>query len=271
MPRVKQITRPQDEPISLDEAKQYCRVAVSFTDDDDLIQKILIPAARRHAEDICGRSFASRSYVLYIDEFPSFPFIGSAYAPLFGNFPFYFGYGPVSNYPTASPLQETDRFPFVIPIPNPPVTAITKITYIGQDGLDHNLQPGVDFDVDLASEPARVAPVSGGRWPIGMVAINSVRVYYTAGYTPITDTPADIVDVLINDGASPPNQLLGQVGEYKFVNCIPEDIKIALLMLVVHWYSNREPVVSGRAGSVPNHIDEILIANKDYDFSPVRG
>lgn len=265
MAGIKELTAPATEPISLDLVADYLRLDDDQLAADTTLLNVLIKGARRHAENVTGLCLAQRKFALYLDEFPQFPFVGSSYAPLFGAFPFYFGYGPATNYPTASPFRETDRFPFTIPLRHPPVVSVDKITYTAQDGTsDNELLPGQDFVVDLASEPARVSPLPGGRWPVGMVAINSVVVYYTAGYTA---TENQIIDEVLSPPiASPPEEPT----EYIMNIGIPEDLMLAMLLLVSDAYQNREPSVAGAVGRVPQ-VDDILIANRVWDFSPTRG
>lgn len=54
-------------------------------------------------------------------------------------------------------------------------------------------------------------------------------------------------------GPAPPNQLV----EYQSGTGIPEDLKIAILLIVAHLYSNREPVADGRITDVPHSVSAI--------------
>lgn len=58
----------QTEPVTLAEAKAHAGVYVP--DFDTLIEDVLIPAARRAAEQHTGRSIAAHTWDLYLDEFP---------------------------------------------------------------------------------------------------------------------------------------------------------------------------------------------------------
>lgn len=64
------LTPPEYEPVTLDQAKLWCRV-----DDDDSAQDatllLLIQAMRDYAENLTGRAFAPRSYELRLDAFPA--------------------------------------------------------------------------------------------------------------------------------------------------------------------------------------------------------
>lgn len=68
------------EPVTLAEVKQHAAIYVS--DHDTMIEGILIPAARRAAEQETGRSIASSIWDLYLDEFPAE--IQLPYPPIIG-------------------------------------------------------------------------------------------------------------------------------------------------------------------------------------------
>lgn len=61
-------TPPTVEPVSLTEAKLHLRV--EHTDEDTLISN-LISAAREHAESFQNRAFITRTYDLFLDNWPS--------------------------------------------------------------------------------------------------------------------------------------------------------------------------------------------------------
>jgi hypothetical protein len=248
----KQVSVPTAEPITRDFAKNFCKIPAAVTQDDALFD-LLITAARVHAENATNLSLVPKTYCLFLDEFPSFPYVVGNYAPLFGNFPFYFGLGPASNYPAAAPFRDGDRLPYVIPLSHSPVISVVQITYIAQDGTEATLLPGVDFVVDLGSEPARIGPLTGGRWPLGAVALSSVQVTYTAGF--------DVVPTTVTDVSFSPPQITG----FKFVSGIPADLVVAMLMLIADAYSNREPNVAGAISRVPT-VDNILMANRSWSF-----
>src|SRR5581483_5564208 len=255
----KQISYASTLPISLAEAKNFLKVDTDITEDDALIN-LLIQSVVQHVENVTGLSLASKNYILFLDRFPSFPYLDSTYTPLFGALPFYFGFFPQPGFPASGPLYATGQLPFIIPIDKTPVTAVTQIIYMDTAGNSQTLLPGRDFVVDLGSEPARIGPLPGGRWPLGMVGLSAVQVYFTAGYTATVD--ADSADVTISGAPNPPKQTT----EFKFVTSIPADLKLAMLLLIADAYANREPNVAGAVGRIPT-LDAILAANTRWDFS----
>lgn len=101
-----------------------------------------------------------------------------------------------------------DGFPSgVIELRRCPVIAVTEVKY-----YDPDVQPQTiaDFQLDAVSEPARLAPAVGASWPQTSHRLNSVEVTFTAGYT-----------------------------------TIPEEARQCILLLIGHWYANREGVVTG--------------------------
>ena len=98
-----------------------------------------------------------------------------------------------------------------IKIPLPPLGSIVNIAYIDTDGVTQTLAAS-KYTVDAKSEPARVKEAYNETWPDTREIINAVTVEFTCGY-----------------GADETS--------------IPEPIRQAMLMLIGHWYENRELVV----------------------------
>lgn len=61
-----QITAPAVEPVTLEDAKAFCRVT---HDSEDSIFLGFIKAARQHIEEMLNRSIAERTYLLTLDAF----------------------------------------------------------------------------------------------------------------------------------------------------------------------------------------------------------
>lgn len=67
MSALKLITAPEDEPITVATAKNFCKV--DYTDDDELFS-ILITGARIAAEGIMNRALLTQTWDLSLDRFP---------------------------------------------------------------------------------------------------------------------------------------------------------------------------------------------------------
>jgi hypothetical protein len=59
-----------------------------------------------------------------------------------------------------------------------------------------------------------------------------------------------------------------QPSEYSKIINIPEDIEMAIYLMLAHFYYNREAVASGSVSKVPHGVDEIIWAVRDLGFGP---
>jgi uncharacterized phiE125 gp8 family phage protein len=102
-----------------------------------------------------------------------------------------------------------DEFPAnEILIPLPPLQSVTSVVYDDAGGNAVTLAT-TEYDVDTASEPGWVVPVTTG-WPTSIFdGINAVRIRFVAGYPPSTDSPPDLA---ANVPASLKNAILLQTG-----------------------------------------------------------
>jgi len=118
----------------------------------------------------------------------------------------------------------TDR----LRIPLPPLQSITSITYTKEDATTGTVSSG-DYVVDTDSEPARVVLKSTATWPSDTLQVaNGVTVRFVAGY---------------GDAASD----------------VPEAIRRAMLLMIGHWYENREDTLGvGNIQRIPQGSEYLL-------------
>ena len=120
-----------------------------------------------------------------------------------------------------------------IVLPRPPMAAGTvTIVYRDEAGQDQTITSAAgQFQVDTATTPGRVFPLYNGVWPAVRGDENSVTVRWQAGYGA--------------SGATTPALCRGLI-----------------LILVSHWYENRQPVVIGfsQALPIPHTFDTLLAA-----------
>lgn len=133
-----------------------------------------------------------------------------------------------------------DSFPAKIDLPRGPVTAVSSVTYIDEDGDEQTLVAGTDYDTDIISLVGRVQPVYMGQWPTTKQVPNAVNVTYTAGWT--TET-------------------------------IPAALKQWLLVRVASLYTQRENHVIGfgsgmRVASMPHSFADGLLDRYTVSLSP---
>lgn len=135
---------------------------------------------------------------------------------------------------SATWTLKLDYFPDVIYVPRPPLRSVSSIQYVDASGDTQTLS-STDYRVDLYSLPGRIEPAYGRSWPTTRDVNAAVTVTYIAGY----------------GGAS----------------SVPEEIKLAMRLLIGHWYEHREPVVVGNIVSpIPMSVDALLSHHRFTDM-----
>lgn len=124
----------------------------------------------------------------------------------------------------ASWRTRTERAIF---IPRPPLIAVSSITYLDLDGNTDTVASSV-YRVDSSSEPGRITLDYNQTWPSDLRMVsNPITITHTAGY-----------------GARA---------------AVPDEIKQAILMLVGHWYENREASLVGTISkNIEYSVQDIL-------------
>lgn len=108
-------------------------------------------------------------------------------------------------------------------LPNGPVRSVEAFTYEPGTGDPVAVDAGL-YEVDLVSDPARVLRRSGAVWPNPASSASAVKISYLAGY-----------------------------------EAVPAPLRQAVLLLVGHWYTNREAVVTGTiATEIPLGVDQLI-------------
>jgi uncharacterized phiE125 gp8 family phage protein len=122
-----------------------------------------------------------------------------------------------------------DGFPNgrTITLPRSPVSGVESVTYYDSTGAQQTLAAG-SYIVDTESIPARLVLADTASWPSTYSRPNAVSITFAAGYT----------------------------------EC-PRDLEQAVLLLVGHWYANRETVNIGNITSaLAFTLDAILATYK---------
>jgi uncharacterized phiE125 gp8 family phage protein len=143
----------------------------------------------------------------------------------------------VEQYTGLSLVQRTwlyhlDRFPeetIFLYLPHPPIQSITYLKYIDTDGEVKTMTEGKDFIVDVVSQPARIAPLLC--WPQTGSQLNAVTIEYISGWA-----------------------------------SVPAPIKHAMLLIMGHWYENREAVFTGALDEVPA-VSPLLVPYRIWRFA----
>lgn len=109
-----------------------------------------------------------------------------------------------------------------------PLVSVTSITYIDSAGIVQTWSPS-EYDVapGVNGAPGRIEPAWGESWPAIRGDINGITVVYLAGY-----------------GASHDD--------------VPTHVRHALLLLVAHWYRNRESATDLPLQNIPHGVRDLL-------------
>jgi uncharacterized phiE125 gp8 family phage protein len=122
-----------------------------------------------------------------------------------------------------------------ISLPRPPLQSVTKIEYYGVDDTKYTLETSV-YGVDANSTPGRVHLKYNQVWPSTQLRdYSAICVTYLAGWTAAAN--------------------------------VPQTIKQAVLLLVGHWYENREATTVGAVSRpIEFAVESLLGLNRAMRF-----
>lgn len=113
-----------------------------------------------------------------------------------------------------------------VAIPLGPLQSVDSVKVYDADDVAQTVSPET-YVVDLSSLRPRLVRHAGAVWPTPGRPANGIEIAVTAGYG---DTPGKV----------------------------PQPVRQALLMLVAHWYEQREPVVFEEPDALPHGVAELL-------------
>jgi uncharacterized phiE125 gp8 family phage protein len=124
-----------------------------------------------------------------------------------------------------------ERFEDEITLPQSPLRSVASVKYLDAAGAEQTL-PSSFYVADTTSTPGRIVLAADKDWPVTADSPNAVVIEYEAGYA-----------------------------------AAPAPIKHAILLLVGHWYANREAVVVGSINSdLRMAVDALLVNYRAYGF-----
>lgn len=127
-----------------------------------------------------------------------------------------------------------DRFPGnarALDLPRAPLIDVELVQYLDPAGVLRTWDDD-QYIVSTAREPGRLALAAGASWPSTLHQADAVTIRFQCGYT----TPA----------------------------LVPPIIRRAILMLVAHWFNNREAVVVGMVGKEIDFAFTALLTSAGY-------
>jgi uncharacterized phiE125 gp8 family phage protein len=136
---------------------------------------------------------------------------------------------PIPQASCCGPVTPSGMPSAAIEMPWPPLQSVTSVKYIDTAGVETTLA-ATEYMVDTISDPGWLIPISA--WPATKNVANAVMIRFVAGYGP---TAADV----------------------------PAPVRHALLLLIGHWYENREQVIAQYEGNattlpLPFGVDALL-------------
>lgn len=162
---------PDQEPVSLAEAKAYLRQDSSA--DDETIQS-LITAARLEAENENGRECSTKQWLFALDRFPPAGCWDGASSPCYTAFNGWWGTRQVGFVGSVITLLD-------------PLVSVDAFEWTDDTNTPNPLVANTDYIVDLNKHPGIVCPTYGNQWPAGPFWPSSaVQITFTAGFGPDT-------------------------------------------------------------------------------------
>lgn len=139
--------------------------------------------------------------------------------------------------PATYKLFLDDFPPNIIELRKPPVISVDSIKYYDPNDVLQTVSSS-DYQVDIDSEPGRIEP--DGSWPSADDRLNAVEITFQAGYDASDD-----------------------------YHKLPKKIKQAMLLMINHWFNNRESVVINEGRSI-DAMEVPLTANALLDMESAK-
>ena len=157
-----------DEPLTLEEAKDYLRLPQEPGEDDNTVTR-LIAAVREIAETQSGRHQARKQFTLALDAFPTSQ----------GLFTW-----PYATQYTDPILYQFKVSPSYIELLDP-LVSVDSFAYKKSDETPITMIAGTDYVADTLKHPGIVCPPYNKTWPGEAVFPSSaVQITFTCGYLP---------------------------------------------------------------------------------------
>lgn len=121
-----------------------------------------------------------------------------------------------------------DAFSDAILIPRGPVTEIEAISYFDSDEAEQTVSTST-YVLDDVSDPQWVVRGSAYSWPVVADGVNNVTIRFVAGY-----------------------------------ETMPAALKQAILLLVAHWYRNREAASDKAMAEMPHSVEALLVNFRSF-------
>ncbi|SFB52335.1 phage conserved hypothetical protein, phiE125 gp8 family [Rhizobium sp. NFR07] len=113
-------------------------------------------------------------------------------------------------------------------LPLAPLLAVDTVEFIGSDGIDGEISDYRVFGVG-STQPGYIKPARSSSWPSTDCEPEVIRITFTAGY-----------------------------------DDVPKGIKHAILLMIGHWFENREEVGDGKLVEMPMASKALLMPHRNW-------
>lgn len=127
-------------------------------------------------------------------------------------------------------------WPQTIQLPHPPLQSVSNVAYLTSSG-ETVIVESANYTVISACEPGEIIPAYSQSWPSTSLALGlPVQIEYLAGYGDTADA-------------------------------VPQLYRQAILLMVAHWYENREATLPINLRTVPFAVQSIINIDR---IPPIR-
>ncbi|MGQ3293671.1 MAG: head-tail connector protein, partial [Shinella sp.] len=130
----------------------------------------------------------------------------------------------LDRFPCSDVYGRTGR----INIPLAPLISVDTVEYTGSDGVDAVITGFRPFGIG-STQPGYILPAIGNSWPSTICEPEVVRIAFKAGYEDL-----------------------------------PVGIKHAILLMIGHWYENREDISDGKLVELPLASKALLMPHRNW-------
>lgn len=259
------IAPPTVEPLSRQQAKDHLRVTTS--DEDALIDGLIV-AARSHVEGYLGAALVLQSRRLLLDGFPAYIDLEHGPVRAVQSIQYLDEAGELQTLAAdqyrldkySRPARITPEYDVTWPATRPVTNAVIVnytaghlVPFVADAGTDVLTAAGHGF----ANADISQVETIGGTLPTALAASTNYHVRDAAADTLKVSASAGGAAVDITGAGIAPNVL----------GYLPREIRHAMLLLIGHWYVNRESVVTGTISAVLEQtVDALLSPHKFQRF-----
>jgi uncharacterized phiE125 gp8 family phage protein len=131
-------------------------------------------------------------------------------------------------WPPAWQPMQTARPRSAVPLPRPPLVSVIGVFYTPSSGVEEEITDFRTYGTAIQAG-AYLMPARNKNWPTTDDEPGSVRIRYTAGYA-----------------------------------TLPKAIKHAALLLIGHWYENREAATEAKMNDLPMAVSALLAPYRNF-------